>query len=83
MKKRFGSIVLAGVLGFALILGLGSIDSAKALSGASGEHISLPAGESNLFATDEAGNSLVRRDTDSATTKFAPDTYGLHGTLRP
>lgn len=86
MKTRIISIVTVVAVSFALVLGLGVFNAAKAVPGNSGERISPPTpGVVDIVGVDRADNSLkaVTRDSDSRSTVFAPDTYGLHGTLRP
>ncbi len=84
MKTRIISIVTVVAVSFALVLGLGVFNVAKAVPGNSGERISPPTpGVVDVVGVDRADNSLKSRDSDSRSTVFAPDTYGLHGTLRP
>jgi len=85
MRSKTFSIVTVAAVSFALVLGLGAFNAAKAVSGQSGERIAPPApGVVDIFGADGANNTVrtVPRDSD-ASTKFAPDTYGVHNTLRP
>ena len=86
MNRKLYSIITVVAVSFALVLGFGGFNVVKAApSYSGGESPNPPAGEVNLFGADEAGNSagVIARDRDPRAFRFAPDTYGLHGTLRP
>jgi len=66
---------------FALVLGLGTLNAATAVSAERGDGYAVPAGEVNLLGIDGAGNSVgaIHRESDFRTHEFAPDSYGLWG----
>ncbi len=86
MKRRIFSITAAVGLSLALVFGFGGVNVVKAAPNyTGGEALNPPAGGAvNLIGADQAANSVVTTgDRDFRTDKFAPDTYGLRGTLRP
>lgn len=82
--KKINSILAVAAVSSVLVFGFGAFDTAKAVPGTSGERISSSEAV-DMVGVDRADNSLkaVSRDSDSRSTVFVPDTYGLHGTLRP
>ncbi len=82
-KKIFSGLTIFAVA-FALVFGLGTFNPAKAVPRGDGEGYSLPPGQSNLFGSDQAGNSAGvidrDRDADSRSHDFNQDIYGMRGT---
>ncbi len=83
-RKHYFNLTVVGVA-FALVLGLGAFNVAKAVPNNSGKRPSILTGEIDFAGTDKANNSakVIIRDSESGDYRFAPDSYGLHGTLRP
>jgi hypothetical protein len=82
MNKRFFFSLSVIAVAFALVLGFGALNAAKAVPGESGSNYNFPAGQANLFGVDEAHNVLggLNRDSDFRANSFAPAPYGLRGT---
>ncbi|MFZ2448462.1 MAG: hypothetical protein WAW37_19045 [Syntrophobacteraceae bacterium] len=82
MNKKYYSTLTIFAVAFALVLGLGTFNAAKAVPGMGDEGYTLPPGQTNLFGLDEADNRIVvsHRDADARAYEFAPDSYGLWGT---
>ncbi|MCE5333382.1 MAG: hypothetical protein LLG06_02210 [Desulfobacteraceae bacterium] len=83
MNRKLFSIVAIVAVSSALVLGFGSFSAVKAVPGISGESVTPLTPALNVFGVDRADNSIVSRDYDSSASEWSPDTYGLHGTLRP
>ena len=62
-RKLFYSLSIVAVA-FALVLGFGTLNVAKAVPGENGDGYTLPLGASNLFGADPADNSAVVIDRD-------------------
>ncbi|MFZ2448463.1 MAG: hypothetical protein WAW37_19050 [Syntrophobacteraceae bacterium] len=83
MNKKFYSNLTVFAVAFALVLGLGTFNAAKAVPGMGDEGYSnLIPGEVNLFGIDAADNAarVSHRDADVRAYVFTPDSYGLWGT---
>lgn len=80
-SKFFPGLVIVAVA-FTLVLGFGTFNAAKAVSGENGDGYTLAPGQTNLVGADWAHNSagLLGFDMDARAFEFAPDTYGLRGT---
>lgn len=86
MNRKLYSILTVVAVSFALVIGFGGFTVVKAApSYIGGESPNPPADAVNLVGADLAKNSprAVTTDSDSRASGFAPDTYGLHGTLQP
>ncbi len=85
MSRKHCFRLTAGAVAFALVLGFGAFNTAKAVPNNSGKRQRVITGDVNFVGTDKANTSsnFVGRDAESGDYRFAPDTYGLHGTLRP
>lgn len=86
MKRKIIAVFSVVVVAFALTAGIGAFNSVKAAPYVDGQRgFSLPAGDVNAAGVDLADNSVRVKDRDlnSATNNFAPDSYGIHNTLRP
>lgn len=81
MTRKILSILSVVAVTFALVLGSGMLDTAKALQVRNGDGYTAPAGQVNLFGLDNAGNpvKVADKDSDLKANKFAPDFYGLLG----
>lgn len=75
--KFFYSLSIVAVA-FALVLGFGTLNAARAVPGENG----YPVGTATLFGPDKAANSIlvVDRDRDEYLRAHEFDTYGLMGT---
>ncbi len=84
MNRRLYSTLAAVAVLLALFIGFGAFNTAKAVPGTSGEQVIVPTAGVNQFGVDAANNSPGSLDKDAAFrgSRFAPDTYGLYGTLR-
>ncbi len=84
MNRKHYTLTVAAVA-FTLVLGFGSFNVAKAVQNNSGKRPSVITGEVDFAGTDKADDSIKIkfRDAESGANRLAPDTYGLHGTLRP
>lgn len=82
-KKIFSGLTIFAVA-VALVFGLGTFNPAKAVPGRAGDGYSLPPGQTNLFGSDQADNSIGAidrdRDADSRSHDFNQDVYGMRGT---
>jgi hypothetical protein len=77
-KFYFGFVAVA----FALVFGLGALNTANAVPGTSGDAYNLSPGQANQFGVDRADNAeIISMDRDSGV-RFAPEEYGLLGTSR-
>ena len=88
MNSKLLSIFTVIAVSFALVLGFGALNTVKAVPGTSGERVIVPGAGIDQVGIDGADNSIGiagRADKDPGSTRsaFAPDTYGLHGSLRP
>ena len=79
--KSFYSLSVIAVA-FALVLGFGTLNTAKAVPGENGDGYTLPAGTANLFGADAVLNSIVviDRDRDADLRAHEFDLYGMLGT---
>ncbi len=86
MNRKFFSILSVVAVAFALVFGLGTLDTAKAVPGMNGDGYTAPEGTSNLFGIDgadiTAGAGTIDRDrgNDMDRDKAVSDySYGLWG----
>lgn len=85
MNRKLYSILTVVAVSFALVLGFGAFNVVKAVPGTSGERVIVPGAGVDQFGIDAAANRVetMNRDRELGNFRFSPDTYGLHGTLRP
>ncbi len=82
MNKRFFSRLTIVAVAFTLVIGFGTFNAAKALTGENGMGYNLAPGQTILIGADFAGNSVgaARNDADSRPHELVSDSYGLRGT---
>lgn len=80
MNRKLYSIVTVVAVAFALVLGFGVLNPAKAVPGETGDGYKIPAGQVSQFGLDFADNSAQVKDKDARNPGFIPDSYGLSGT---
>ncbi len=79
MNRKPYSILTVVAVAFALVLGFGTLNAAKAVPGTAGDAYNLPPGNVNLIGLDAADNSVrvIDRDVAPAPRGFFTDSYGL------
>ncbi len=82
MKKRVFSHLMIVAVALTLVIGFGTLNTAKALTGENGMGYTLAPGQTNLIGADFADNSVgaTGHDTDSRAHEMVSDSYGLTGT---